>query len=709
MRSLQREGPFAGYNPAIAATPAAPAQVHTPQHGIHLPLNTRAHSFTFGAMLLCLSAASIAKTQPADTVLIDARIYTAAGDPLAQALAVRDGRIVYVGPNRGAKPFIGPRTQVEQGAGRLVIPGLIDSHVHPADILDLDVCDIDSKPLTLRELSAFVQQCLTRYHTPDGGLLVVHQWSFGDGNQPESGFPTLRAALDAASTTRAVQLIGDDGHHGAFNSLGLSRAKNSQGATVGISKATLASDFASLAGVIGVDERGEPNGAVNEDARYTINPRSMVYVEYDAILAHPELIPQRFNSVGVTAIMDAMAVPEGLPIWDKLYATGKLSLRVTLAQFYDPSHSLNATGQVDYDGLVQRASATRAKYSHNPLMRSDVIKLFADGVVEANPLAVPPTLGNAAMLHPYLQPIFAKDADGRATVTGYVDTGSTVCTEVSSHPEEFQGDAEVKAFMARNGFHPGQCRISSGQLQHTREIELEYAKRMHRAGFNLHIHAIGDRAVRTAVDAIEAARASDGVQTTRDSLAHVQFADPTDVARIGRDHLYVVNTYSWANVNLDYDMLVVPFLTPVLGNSYAARHVPGNYFEENTYPFRSEKDAGATLVAGSDAPVNTRDPQPFVNMAIAVTRQLPKGPPLNPRQAITIREVLDAYTINGAHFLGRDADIGSLDLGKSADFVILDRDILGLADKGRADAIAGTKVLETWFRGKRVYRAKKPH
>ena len=66
-------------------------------------------------------------------------------------------------------------------------------------------------------------------------------------------------------------------------------------------------------------------------------------------------------------------------------------------------------------------------------------------------------------------------------------------------------------------------------------------------------------------------------------------------------------TYSWANVDMDYDMLIIPFLQKVTGNSYESRHVPGSYYEENSYPVRSTLNAGATLVAGSDAPVNTRD------------------------------------------------------------------------------------------------------
>lgn len=660
------------------------------------------------ARLSAAGATPSAQAGVADLALRDARIYTAAGPVLAEALAVRDGRIVFVGSATDLQAYIGPKTRLISAHGHLVVPGLVDSHLHPADIVDLDVCDLKSQALSLRQLSATVRDCLDRYHTAPGKRLLVHQWNLADGNQPDADYPTLRAALDKASTTREVQLLGNDGHHGGFNSLALANARNDRGVRIGLSKRSLQGEFAPYANLIGIDVSGEPNGTVNEDARYLINPRSMMYVEYEAMLKKPELIPQRLNSVGITAIMDAMADPFGLPLWDKLLKNNQLTVRATLAQFYDPSRTRTASGQVDYDGLVASAIKVRAKYADNPLLRADFIKLFADGVIEADPLAQPPTLGNAAVLSPYLQPMFATDSTGHATVTGYVDTQAPVCVEAREHMDVYQSAAAVAAFVQAQGFHPAQCLISSGRLQHERAVELEYARRMHRAGFNLHIHVIGDRALRTALDAIEAARASDGNFATHDSLAHVQLAHPDDVARIGRDKLYVAFTYSWANVDLAYDMLVVPFLQKVSGNSYASRHVPGSYYEENSYPFRTTKDAGGILVAGSDAPVNTSDPQPFVNMAFAVTRAIPGQPVFNARQAISIREVLDAYTINGAHLLGRDTEIGSLEPGKSADFVVLDRDILQLADSGHAQDIMGTQVLETWFRGKQVYQRTSP-
>src|SRR6185436_14106993 len=117
----------------------------------------------------------------------------------------------------------------------------------------------------------------------------------------------------------------------------------------------------------------------------------------------------------------------------------------------------------------------------------------------------------------------------------------------------------------------------------------------------------------------EAARAENGVASQHDALAHLQVIHPDDVTRIGRDRLYAAFTYSWNYTDPEYDLAVVPFYDKVLGGDYAALHPADGYYERNAYPVRAVRDAGATLVAGSDAPVFTRDPQPFVNMAMAVT------------------------------------------------------------------------------------------
>ena len=156
-----------------------------------------------------------------------------------------------------------------------------------------------------------------------------------------------------------------------------------------------------------------------------------------------------------------------------------------------------------------------------------------------------------------------------------------------NHHEQYESAAASAAFVKEHGYHPDQCRISSGQLQHERDVILEFVKRFHLAGFALHIHAIGDGSIRTAVDAIEAARAADGVRSQHDALAHLQVIHPDDVARIGRDRLYVAFTYSWLYDDPEYDLSVVPFYDKVLGGDDAALHPADGYYERNAYPVRA--------------------------------------------------------------------------------------------------------------------------
>jgi predicted amidohydrolase YtcJ len=645
----------------------------------------------------------------ADLVITDARIYTAdAARSMAEAIAVRADKVVFVGRNDDARRWIGPKTKVRRLGGRLVLPGLYDTHIHPAGIVDLDVCDLKSEAKSLKALSAFVRGCIERYRIPAGAWVNVRQWNFSNGNEPDPAHPTLRATLDLASDRHPIQLFGNDGHHGAFNSAALARAKTAAGLVVGYSKATLAGDLHDYRKLVGVDENGEPNGTANEESRMTMGAPFFLDVDFADLMKAPERVTVRLNSVGVTGILDAAVRPEAVVLYDELKRRHKLTLRASLAQWYDPENTRTPAGQPDWERMVATATAIRARYAGDPLLRADIVKLLADGVLEGNPYAVPPTLPETASLRPYLQPIFEAGPGGHLSVVGYVDTASPLCADVRANLDRYEPAAATAAFIREHGHHPDQCQISSGQLQHERGIIMEYVRRFHLAGFGVHVHAIGDLPIRTAVDAIEAARAADGVSTTHDALAHVQLVHPDDVPRIGRDHLYLAFTYSWALTDPEYDLSVVPFFDRVHGGDDAALHPADGYYERNAYPVRSLKEAGATLLGGSDAPVNTRDPQPFVNIAMAVTRRLPGRSALNSTEAVPIRDAIDAYTINGARYLGRDHEAGSIEAGKSADFVVLDRDILALADDGRADEVGKTAVLETWFMGKAVYVRRRP-
>jgi predicted amidohydrolase YtcJ len=641
--------------------------------------------------------------EPADLVLDNAQIVTEdAVQPHATALAVRDGRIVYIGDHQGAQAFVGAATKVQDAHGHQVLPGLVDAHIHPLAIADVPSCTLDSRPVALNELAGVVQDCIRRFAIKPGEWVAVTQWNFSMGNAPSADLPTLRVALDRAAPGYPVALLGNDGHHGAYNSLAMAKAHNAMGKTVGYSKATLATDFAAQAPLIGVDARGEPNGTVNEEARDLMGSPDLLTVNFAEVMQHPEKVPERLASAGITAIQDAFVTPAMVPYYDLLRQSGQMSFRVNLMQLYNPEEFRTAAGAIDYAAVVNQARTIRAHFAGDDLVRSEAVKIFADGVLEGNPYADPPTQPDAPSLKPYLQPIFAPGPDGKPMVEGYVDTASPLCAEVRAHPQAY---ADGAAFKRTHGYLPAQCAISYGRLQHDRQVILDYARAAHLAGFTLHIHAIADAAVRTALDAIEGARAADGNDHTPDTIAHLQIVAPEDVARIGRDHLFLAYTYSWANIDPDYDLSVIPFFEHVSGRAF---HNPASYYDRQFYPVRQTRDAGAVLVAGSDAPVNTPDPQPFVNMQFALTRGFPGKPAANPAERITLAEALRAYTIDGARAMGRDREFGSLALGKSADFIEVDQDIFALEQAGQADRIGRTRVLTTWFRGKQVYTARQP-
>ena len=659
-----------------------------------------------------VQSAQNASQRPADFVLMDAKIYTEDSDRRAvEALAIRDGKIIFTGSEADASKLVGPKTQVERAGGRRVLPGLIDAHIHPMGIVDFGGCDLQSKARTLAEIATFVRGCIERMHVPAGQWFAVSNWEYGGGNRADPEHPTLRAALDAASTKNPIVMTGWDGHHGAYNSAALALAKNSKGEVVGYSKKTLATDFIQYKTYVGVDSRGEPTGDITDQGKLPIDSSEVQKGDFEKLVKDPVRLAQRLNSAGITAVQDAAAGgraigPPGLDVYDELIERGQLTFRLNMAQYYLPEKFRDSSGHIDYDRLFAQADAVRKKYASNPLVRADAIKVFADGVPEANPNNVPPTLGNSPRPVPYLQPIFEKDANGNLSVKGYVDVASPVCAYVRAKPEEYASPEAIADFIKMYGYHPGQCAISYGVPEHAPAIFNEYVKRAHLAGYTVHIHSISDMAVHMAIDALEAARAADGKDTRPDTLAHIQFASPEDVARMGRDHLYLAFTYSWIYAEPNgYDMSVVPFFNKVFGNSYEALHDANSYHERLDYPCKTAKEAGAILVAGSDAPVLTKDPQPFVNMEFGVTRARHGLPPESPHQRLDIRDLIDAYTINGARALDRASEIGSLEVGKSGDFIILDQDILTLAQEGHPEKIGDTKVLETWFMGKKVYSA----
>ena len=212
-----------------------------------------------------------------------------------------------------------------------------------------------------------------------------------------------------------------------------------------------------------------------------------------------------------------------------------------------------------------------------------------------------------------------------------------------------------------------------------------YVTSLDRAGFQIHFHAIGDRAVREALDAIEAARAANGPRDARHHIAHLQVVARADIPRF-RTLGVVANAQTlWGCADRQMRELTFPFLGP---ERSARQYLWGDF-----------RRAGAVLAFGSDWSVSTADPLAQIEVALTrVPPDEPDIPPFLPEQRLDLRTALDAFTIGSAYVSHRDAETGSLEPGKLADIAVVDRDLF--ADGERP---TDASVVLTLVDGRPVY------
>ena len=204
--------------------------------------------------------------------------------------------------------------------------------------------------------------------------------------------------------------------------------------------------------------------------------------------------------------------------------------------------------------------------------------------------------------------------------------------------------------------------------------------------FQTHFHALGDRAVRDALDAVEAARRANGRRDTRPHLAHLQVVHPDDVPRFARLGATANIQPYWAAHEPQMDELTIPFLDPAL----AARQ----------YPFGDLHRAGARLAGGSDWPVSTPDPLQGIHVAVNRVHHGDDALGFLPEQALELGTALAAYT-EGSAYVNHLDDTGSLCPGFRADLAVLDRNLFAVPPA----EIADVRVALTYVDGRRVYAA----
>jgi predicted amidohydrolase YtcJ len=643
--------------------------------------------------------AVISKT--ADLVLLNGYVYTVDSNrTIAEAVAVLNGEIIQVGSTEEVQKLQGPETQVFDLGGRMLLPGLHDAHLHVFGIVKPDVCTLESEPLSLEDMVPVIEDCIIRYSIAEGDWVPVDMWSFSYGNEASERLPDLRAALDAVSTKHPIILWGNDGHHGAVNSRALELARDPDGQIVGLNAETLNGVFSEYRELVGVNAQGEPNGSLNEQARSLFGQDRRSSDDLGPLLPQ---IGEKLASLGLTSVQDAALSDQYFPWLDDFEESGQMNFRFQAVMRLDPLEWEDKNGQIQIDAMMQKLESYREHYKNSKLISANAAKIFVDGVIEGNPLADPPTLPNAAVLQAYKQPrISYNPATQSASIDGYVDTASEVCQQVQASTVSYNDAGKRDEFISKNGFHPAQCTISTGVLRDTEPFIDAYVRRLNDAGFTAHIHVIGDRAVRVAVNALAAVMDPAAGNPLRHTLAHLQLIHPEEQQRIGELGLYLAFTYAWMLPDLPYDMSVMPFIDQI--SSVADLYDPDGYYMQNNYPVRTTLEAGAVLLGGSDAPVDNRSPRPFHNMALGITRENPDGAVMNPEKTVDVYQMIEAYTINGAKDMKQEALVGSIEVGKRADLAVLNQNIIDLYEAGRATEITDTLVDLTVFDGRVIYQ-----
>ena len=533
---------------------------------------------------------------PAETVFRHGAVYTVdAARSWAEAVAVRDGRIVFVGSDVAVAEWIGPKTRCIDLAGKMLLPGFHDAHVHlVGGGIELSECNLNGLK-SLDEVLAKIQQYVDSH--PKESWIRGGGWplTMAEGNPHKS-------LLDKMVSDRPVILDAFDGHSSWVNSRALEIA--------GITKETLDPPR----GRIERDpQTGEPTGTLRESASRLVTKKIPLYQDEDYVQGLRRGM-ELANRLGITSVQEAAVGEQALNAFAGLDRSNELTVRTVAALRTDPAKLMTQISQ-----FVEWREKYRGKR-----LKTTAVKIFQDGVIESR---------TAALIEPYLG-----------------------------------GNQE------------------RGWLNLEPEVLKPWVAELDRLGFQIHVHAIGDLAIRTSFDAFEFARECNHSRDSRHHIAHIQLFEPADIDRFRQ--LGVIANFQplWAKS----DLYIVKMTEPILGPERSRW----------LYPSRSVADTGAVIVGGSDWPVSSMNP--LDGIQIGVTRRDLKegpGPAWIADEVVDLPLMLASYTINGAYLNFQEKETGSIEVGKFADLVVLDKNLFKIPKH----QIHQAKVLWTFLEGVEVY------
>jgi predicted amidohydrolase YtcJ len=523
------------------------------------------------------------------SLLIRGRVWTAdARRPWAEAVAIRGERIVAVGSRGDVNELIGEDTQTIDAGGGLVVPGLIDSHIHLVDgglqLTRVQLRDAASRDEFARRLAEFSKKLRP------GEWIVGGEWD----HTTWGGELPSRDWIDRVTPDNPVWINRLDGHMALAN-------------TAAMRAARVGDDVTDVSGgEIVRDAQGRPTGIFKDNAMALIDrgmPPVSIREQVDATVAAMDYLAAR----GVTAVHH-MGTWQHVDVFRAAKERGLLKTRIYAC--------------TPLDSWQRLADEVRAHGRGNEWLTIGGLKGYVDGSLGSH---------TAAMLEPF--------SDAPA------DRGLLVNT--------------------------------------TDDLEA-WTTGADRTGLQVVVHAIGDRANRLQLDVFERVARLNGPRDRRFRIEHAQHIAPQDVPRFAQ--LGVIASMQ-------------PYHT--IDDGRWAEGVIGPRRSETSYAFRSLLDAGTRLAFGSDWSV--APPTPVEGVFAAVTRRTLDGKHPDgwvPQQKIHVEEALRAYTIDAAYAGFSDKLIGSLESGKLADIVILDRDLFRMPP----EELGSTQIAATIVGGKVVFQ-----
>lgn len=563
-----------------------------------------------------LNQAAQAETLRVDQYFENGTIYTVDDkNTLAEGLAVADGKIVFVGTAAEGSAYKAAAKEVVDLDGKMLMPGLIDGHIHPYALASFDfyITEIHDLDEALKTIEDYVKANPTR----DSYYGFGYMTNMFEGDELTKG--PKKERLDAICPDKPMYIYSFDGHSAWLNS----KCMELMGLTP---------ETPDVPGgqIIKDDATGELWGTLRDSAMSLLPEATLPEDRFAAALIETNTALNAMGYTSVLALPGNGFMPVPIEASAKLADEGKLTVRVHCAGILTSWKT-----QEDMEALLE----LQQRYSSG-LVQVNTAKIFTDGVMDNE---------SAHLLAPY-----------------------------SDNPENYG----VAVWPEQDALNTTVANLNKNGIQ-------------------AHIHAIGDAAVRSALDAIEYAKKNTPDGDYRNSMTHLQLIAPEDLSRFGAlDVLAVVQPYWHAREPGYWDVMELPALGD---RAY------------KMYPMKSFMTNGTKLVGASDFPV-TVNQNPFVAIEMGVTRNVPQGlvpdlPDITdmddpnsvlwPEERVSVTDMIRAFTINGAYAIFAEDETGSLEVGKSADMVIIDQNIL----TAKPLDISKTKVLKTYFAGKEVYSA----